>query len=221
MEVEATYFLIFDLDGTLIDSDSTVIKIINEIRVEESLEPVCEKDIRSFLSLGGTDLIRNTITNSDSENMNEYFLNLLRKKYLNSKTIDILYDNVSAALKRLTSDDFQLILCTNKANYLAKKILKELEVDRYFKKIVADGDLTTRKPNINNFRACFETSNIITKNCLIIGDSWVDLELAKNADVSFCAFSNGQNEKFISENKLDNFDNYSNLTSEFIMERLG
>ena len=221
MKVKPPLFVIFDLDGTLIDSDATVIEIINQIRVEQFLDPLLDHEIRPFLANGGTHLIKNTITNTNCEEKNTQILNLLRTKYFNMNTRDCLYPDVHNALKRLITHHFQLFLCTNKANFLVRKILKDLHLHNYFTRIIADGDLDTRKPNSENFFACLEGLEFELNKCIIIGDSAIDMELAKNSGVAFCAFNNGYNEKFILENTVKYFDRYQKLTPKFISQQIG
>lgn len=214
--------IIFDLDGTLIDSDSTVIKIINEIRVENDLMVLSDEQIRPFLSVGGEELISKTVTNSKIKDSNKHFLSILREKYRKIKVnTDILYPNVIFSLKQFRKDNCNIYLCTNKANFLARKILTELGIKQYFTKIVGDGDLKTRKPHPDNFNACIQGHTADLSSCVVIGDSIIDLQLSLDVGVSFCAYNNGFNKSFIADSSSVYFSDYVNLTSDFLNEQFG
>jgi len=214
--------IIFDLDGTLIDSDTTVINIINEIRIENDLVVLSDEEIRPFLSVGGEKLISKTITNSKRKEINKHFLSILREKYRKLKVnTDILYPNVILSLKKLRENNCNIYLCTNKANFLARKILTELKIEQYFTKIVGDGDLKTRKPHPDNFKTCIQGHTRDLSSCVVIGDSIVDLQLSLDVGVAFCAYSNGFNKSFIVESSSVHFSDYVNLTSDFLNEQFG
>lgn len=204
--------IIFDLDGTLIDSDPITIAAINEIRKEEKLLSLPDNKILPFLAMGGLPLVQHTISNSTSKIKNEYYLKRLRTKISEQKTEEnILFPNVRAALDDLIARDLTLCICTNKGKPLVTKILLDLKLSMYFKNIVADGDLESRKPNKNNFLACLQGIKSIKSECVIIGDSAVDLKLAKNCGVDFLAYKNKANIDFIKHYGGPYFEDYNDL----------
>ena len=205
--------IIFDLDGTLIDSDPITISAINEIRKEDKLSPLLANAISPFLATGGLILIQNTISNTNSIEENTEYLKRLRIKIFERKTEEnILFPNVKAALKTKAKRNINLCICTNKGTVLAAKILSDLGISKYFKNIIADGDLDTRKPNKNNFSACMQNIKSLKSECVIIGDSTVDLELARNSGVDFLAYNNQTNIEFIRNFSGPSFKDYSQLT---------
>ena len=206
--------IIFDLDGTLIDSDPITISAINEIRKEDRLPPISAQDISPFLATGGLMLVQNTITNTNSIERNTKYLNRLRRKIFERKTEEnILFPGVTAALNALVERNINLFICTNKSNVLAAKVLSDLGLCQYFRKVIADGDLDTRKPNKNNFYACIHEERFLKSECIIIGDSAVDLELAKNSGVDFLAYDNQTNNEFIKNFSGPSFTDYIQLTT--------
>lgn len=204
--------IIFDLDGTLIDSDPVTISIINEIREEENLPQLPTSKIKPFLAIGGFILIENTISYTKSIKTNTFFIERLRKKILKRRVEEnLLFPNVKNALDKLFQNKITLCICTNKSTLLVKKILFDLEISRYFKNVVADGDLATRKPHENNYVASMKNVDCSKKECLIIGDSLVDLEFARNSGVDFLAYKNKTNDDFINKNGGPFFDDYNKL----------
>ena len=91
--------IIFDLDGTLVDSDQTVIKILNTIRADLRLSPLKLKDIVFFLSMGGEDMIKKTI---ESKKDVKKYLAIFRQRYLeDSLSNEALFDGVINYLNHL------------------------------------------------------------------------------------------------------------------------
>lgn len=210
--------IIFDLDGTLINSDPVTMSLINEIRKEEGFTPLSRNLIRPYLAMGGLTLIQNTISNTNSKSKNTEYLERLRYKISQWKTEeDLLFPNVKFALRKLAKNNINLCICTNKGSVIANKILSELEVTAYFKNVIADGDLDTRKPHENNFFACMRGLNSVKSECLIIGDSQVDLELAENAGVDFLAFDNQENSNFIENFSGQAFKCYRHLVDSVLI----
>jgi HAD superfamily hydrolase (TIGR01549 family) len=205
--------IIFDLDGTLINSDPITINAINKIRKEDNLPTLKRSAIIPFLARGGYELVQNTISSSKSTFENEGYLKRLRQEIAKYKIEEnILFPNVRAMLNILKKRNITLCICTNKASSLVKKILFDLKIHAYFKNIVADGDLDTRKPSKNNFTACMQGIKFINSECLIIGDSEVDLKFAKNVGVDFLAYNNKTNIEFIWNYGGAFFEDYTQLS---------
>ncbi len=201
--------IIFDLDGTLIDSDPIAISVINEIRKELNLRPLPISKIKPFLAIGSLVLIEKTISNVQSIKKNTYYLKRLREKILKRKVEEnLLFPNVRKALDKLVKSNITLCICTNKGTLLVQKILFDLQISKYFKNVVADGDLDTRKPHENNYFASMKNIDSSKKECLIIGDSSVDVEFAKNSGVDFLAYKNKNNDNFIKKIGVPFFDDY-------------
>ena len=94
--------IIFDLDGTLINSDPITINAINQIREEDKLIPLPPRDIIPFLPMGGMDLVKNTISKSNSIVKNETYLKKLRLKIEQHKIDDqLLFPNVRKTINFL------------------------------------------------------------------------------------------------------------------------
>ena len=190
--------IIFDLDGTLINTDRVTISLINELRVEEGLTPLSSDLISPYLAVGGLALIQNTVSNTDSTIQNTKYLERLRLKISEQKVDEnLLFPDVKFALTELSKNNIHLCICTNKGSALTNKILSDLDIAVFFKTVIADGDLETRKPHQSNFLACTRGLELDKSEYLIIGDSKVDLELSENSGIDFLAYDNRENFKFI------------------------
>ncbi len=186
--------IVFDFDGTLIDSANTVLKILNLMRLSENKQSLQKKDLIPWISLGGRELIRNALE-LDCELLIDKNLDKFRQIYSREQSCeDDVYPYALSFIKQLKVADFKLAICTNKPRPLLDKILTELSLTKYFDYSVAGGDLLTKKPNPNNLLICNDVLNISPEHTLLVGDSTVDQDMADAAKIKFCFFSNGYND---------------------------
>lgn len=209
--------VIFDIDGTLINSDPVVVSILNKIRENKALQPMPMSFYSPYLATGGLYLIEKTVTGTKNKIINQKYLNVLRESYLDVKPDEsILYPNVRKSLENLQSLNLDLCICTNKSRKLVDKILSELKLLDKFSGITADGDLSTRKPNVKNLDASVAHLNVHKNNMIFIGDSFVDKQISSNKGIEFLAYCNGENQNFIKNNELDFFDDYAELADKIL-----
>ncbi len=186
--------IVFDFDGTLIDSANTVLKILNLMRLSENKQSLQKKDLIPWISLGGRELIRNALE-LDCELLIDKNLDEFRQIYFEEQSSEgDIYPYALDFIKQLKVADFKLAICTNKPRPLLDKILTELSLTKYFDYSVAGGDLLTKKPNPNNLLICNDVLNISPEHTLLVGDSTVDQDMADAAKIKFCFFSNGYND---------------------------
>jgi len=183
--------IVFDFDGTLLDSANTVLKILNLMRVSENKKILQKKDLIPWISLGGRALIRNALE-LDSESLIDKNLDEFRQIYFEEQSSEgDIYPYALDFIKQLKAADFKLAISTNKPRPLLDKILIELSLSKYFDYCVAGGDLLTQKPNPKNLLICNDVLNISPEHTLLVGDSTVDQNMANAAKIKFCMFSGG------------------------------
>ena len=199
--------LIYDLDGTLVDTARTVCQILNEIRAEDGLDALDISSLTPWLSLGGEDLVRYAL-GIEAVAVPEK-LSLFRNRYAIRPTDPCsVYPEVMETLHALRDLDIQLAICTNKPRHLAEKVLKETQLDAYFGFIHAGGDLPTRKPHPDNLRSCLDYFGATPDTALLIGDSRVDAMMAHDLGVSFILYRPSYNDGVESHMMLSSMDNH-------------
>ena len=152
--------VVYDLDGTLIDSAPATIYVLNQLRQELGRAPLPDSAFVPWLSLGGTSLISNSLE-FEAEDTAEIYLQEFRKRLRKLKLGHIpLYKNVDQTLSLLYNNNIKLSICTSKVRDLTDKILHELNISLYFSYVVAGGDLLTTKPDPRNLLACCDNLNI-------------------------------------------------------------
>lgn len=176
--------VVFDLDGTLVDSAPLVESILNKMRADIGLPPMQRKELLQSLSIGGVAMLQRAL-NTDYIHATSA-LERFRSRYKAMKAEShSLFPGVLSTLETLTKSGVTLSICTNKPRTLAVKVLQETGLLAYFAGICAGDDLPTRKPSVENILASIVSKNGIKPAVFLVGDSTVDQALAKNAAVPF------------------------------------
>ena len=201
--------IIFDLDGTLVDSDQTVIKILNTIRADLRLSPLKLKDIVFFLSMGGEDMIKKTI---ESKKDVKKYLAIFRQRYLeDSLSNEALFDGVINYLNHLKRKKIDMAIFTNKPKDLTNKTLKRHHIYDYFKYIVTSEDVSFKKPSPDGIYKLIEMSSIAKENVIMIGDSELDQKAASLASIDFIYHNVSSNAGIQNIKNINVFDNFNDL----------
>lgn len=211
----AIKLVIYDLDGTLIDSAPSTISTLNQIRNERQKDELPNHVFIPWLSLGGAGLISNSLELDSSEDVDVYLKEFRTRLYdLSSKEIP-LFENVDASLDMLYNNT-KLAICTSKARILVDKILEELKIKSYFDVVIAGDDLPTTKPNPAGVLACCDYLGIDASDAIFVGDSTVDQKTSSNANIKFAFFQHGYNDG-VDENTAEIvFNNHLDLTNEIL-----
>lgn len=206
--------VVFDLDGTLVDSAQVVAAIINQLRREIGKDVKEVEFFIPWLSLGGEELIANGL--GIKANQVTPYLHQFRLRYAESPTpVDSLYDGVTDLLDHLIERGIRVSVCTNKPRNLAEKVLIDTGLDRYFKQMCAGGDLKTKKPSPENLDVCIKYFGEKYEDTLLIGDSTVDQKVSKSLGVDFALFRGGYNDG-VDENKIVfAFEHHSEVKQHF------
>jgi phosphoglycolate phosphatase len=185
--------IIYDLDGTLIDSAGVVTLLLNNLRKDLGKKPLIKKDLVQWLSLGGRDLMQHALEIKASQS--QHFLNIFRERYHDTPTPDSsVYKGVKKSLDLLSQLNYFLAISTNKPRSLAEKVLNETGLIQYFGCINAGGDLPNKKPDASNLLFCQNYFKVKSDQTFLVGDSKVDQELAFNAKVPFIFYESGYND---------------------------
>lgn len=188
-----TNLIIYDLDGTLIDSAAIVSFILNEMRSELGKSRLEPQDLMPWLSLGGDDLIFHGL--DISRNQVGPYLEEFRNRYYQLPTPkDSVYGGVKEVLCKLMSENIKLAICTNKPRKLAEKVLREVDLLDKFSFISAGGDLITKKPDPRNLEICLENLAEEARHTYLVGDSSIDQQISKLVGVSFIHYAPGYND---------------------------
>jgi phosphoglycolate phosphatase len=184
--------LIFDLDGTLVDSKLDLAQAVNATRSHMGMSPLDHERVYSYVGNGAPVLIRRAMgaqaTELEVQEALEFFLEYYREHYLDYTT---LYPGVREALDRLRAGGKRMAVLTNKPVRISRAILEGLGVAGHFFQIYGGNSFDLKKPDPVGVAALMKETGIPADRCLMIGDSSVDIQTARNAGVASCGVTYG------------------------------
>lgn len=172
--------LIFDLDGTLIDSRQDMVTAVNFMRQSMGLEPFDGAKIVTMIGNGINSLVRRAVADADVD----FETALKRMKRFYSENLlesTVLYPGVDTGLERLKNMSLKLAVITNKPTHSAVKILEALGVAKYFSDIIGGDSEYPLKPAPDALTALQKKYGFSAENCWMIGDHYTDLEAGRLA----------------------------------------
>ena len=181
--------MIFDLDGTLVDSSQDLIAAVNYTRRVLGLQTMNDREIIGFVGDGTDKLVERFVGEEGWHRRDEamdVFIGYYEAHMLDNTT---LYPGVREML-----DFFQekkKIIITNKRCNFARKITDGLNVTGCFDDIIGMGSTPYRKPDARILLPILERFNADSARTIIFGDGVTDVNLAMNAGVKSCAVLNG------------------------------
>jgi phosphoglycolate phosphatase len=184
--------LIFDLDGTLVDSKLDLAQAVNSTRAHMGLSALDHERVYSYVGNGAPVLIRRAMgpqaTELELEEALEFFLEFYREHYLDHT---VLYPGVREALDRLRDAGKRMAVLTNKPVRISQAILEGLGVGGHFFRVHGGNSFDQKKPDPVGVYALSKESGIPLDRTLMIGDSGVDIQTARNAGIASCGVTWG------------------------------
>lgn len=182
--------LIFDLDGTLIDSEADLALSMNATLHEYGREPLSQATIASYVGRGVLVLVRRAFGPEASEEEVEraasYFLEYYRDHMLDNT---VPYPGVREALEELKN--FRMAVLTNKPVNFSRQIIAGLKLDRYFEYVYGGNSFEQKKPDPVGILRLMEDTGIPARSTMMIGDSDTDIQTGRNAGVWTCGVAYG------------------------------
>ncbi|WP_444462105.1 phosphoglycolate phosphatase [Rhodobacter capsulatus] len=184
--------LIFDLDGTLIDSAPAIHKVSNDVLGARGYAPLGLDQIRSFVGQGAPHLVRCLLTTAGEDPAGPLFDVIytdLVTRYETDVEGNTLYPGVITALERLRAMDCPMAITTNKPYKPALAAIAHVGLTDYFQLVIGGDSLPTRKPNPEMVQ---EAQRLLGRDrALYIGDSEIDAQTAENAGLPFLIYTEG------------------------------
>jgi len=201
--------IVFDLDGTLIDSRHDLAGAVNYMRGSMGLEPLSVERVVSFVGNGIINLVRRSVADAEVD-----FDEALRrmKRYYADHLVDTtcLYPGVSAGLKELKESGITLAVLSNKPTAASAKILDRLGVAGFFSDIIGGDGNYPLKPEPDALLALQAKYGFDASSCWMFGDHYTDLEAARRAGfrraLARYGFGDPREEKFDFE--VDSFGEF-------------
>lgn len=181
--------LVFDLDGTLIDSRRDITTGINRMREELGLPPIALEAVVTMVGEGARLLVERALGPAVLPDHSPDQVDRALARYLEHYADVCLdetraYPGIEEMLEELAGR-YPLALLSNKGEALSRKILAGLGLSRFFGEILGGDSLPTRKPDPAGLRVLAERLGVPLEHLLLVGDTWIDAETAHNAGCAF------------------------------------
>ena len=200
--------LIFDLDGTLIDSKLDLVASSNHTRAVVNLQPLDASIISSYVGDGARTLIQRLLDGATDEAQIDHALQIFLT-YYRAHMLDHtdLYPGVREAMERLAAASNGLArtmtVLTNKPVRFSRMILEGLGAAKYFRLIYGGNSFETKKPDPLGAKTILEELGVRPDRAMMIGDSPVDVLTGRNADMATCGVTYGMGSEKLKEVSAD------------------
>ncbi len=191
-DLSSVRLLIFDLDGTLIDSRRDLADAVNATRMRFGLAPIEERLIASYVGDGAPVLIRRALGPEASEEQLAQALQYFLEHYAAHK-LDFTrpYPGVPEALESFARRGLKMAVLTNKPVRISRAILEGLGLDPYFFAVYGGNSFAQKKPHPIGVETLLQEAGVAAECALLVGDSAVDVRTARNAGVKACGVTYG------------------------------
>jgi phosphoglycolate phosphatase len=182
--------VIFDLDGTLVNSAKGIAAALNIVRASRGLGPVAPSDVKRWVSLGAEELVACALDATPESVPGD--LAAFRAVYagIPADPAD-LFPGALETVQALHARGLRIGVCTNKPQALAANIVDELGLGPFMGAVVGGSPDLRPKPHPESLHLVLDRLGAVGDGALYVGDSEVDAETAQAAGVAFVLVSHG------------------------------
>lgn len=172
-------YVLWDLDGTLVDSGRDIARAANEARRTLGFDPLPYDVVRSYVGEGSQKLMQRVMGEDTSlhapglERFLEYYGN-----HLADETRP--YDGIDALVRRLAG---RQSITTNKPGALARRLVSLMGWDGLFDQVLGGDDVAHKKPAADMVLRAIELAGVSASDVVLVGDTWIDIETARAAGI--------------------------------------
>ena len=202
------FTVLFDLDGTLIDTAPDLMNAHNHVMQKFGYETKSTDEIRNLVGKGAASMIGRSLWNQARKELKKIDDEKIKSKMVDEfidyygKNIAVeskLLPGVLEFLKWCKKNNISMAVCTNKTEHLAVDLLKQINVYDYFEYVAGYNTFDYCKPDPRHLTNVIEIIQGELKKSIMIGDSETDSESAKAAGLPFILVEDGYTDKTINE----------------------
>ncbi len=186
--------VIFDLDGTLIDSRLDLIQSVNAMLQHFKHPELPGEIVASYVGDGAPMLVRRALGDPDDEHFFkealEFFLSYYREHKLDHTRV---YDGIPQALKHIQSNGTarQMAVLSNKPVHPSRAIVEALGLADFFVQVYGGNSFATKKPDPLGVNTLLMETSTTPEQAMIVGDSSIDVLTGRNAGITACGVTYG------------------------------
>jgi phosphoglycolate phosphatase len=187
--------VVFDLDGTLVDSAPDLVATLNTVFAQEGLPPVAYYTARNLVGGGARSMIERSLK-AEGRKLAPAEMDRLVKEFIEYYASHIAdrsrpFPNLEAALDKLGACGCRLAVCTNKLEWLSVRLLDALGLSNRFVAICGADTFGLRKPHPDFLRRTIARAQGQVAHAVMVGDSMSDIATARAAGVPIVAVDYG------------------------------
>jgi len=214
--------IVFDLDGTLVDTAPDLVATLNHVLGGIDLAPIEAEAIRPHIGFGARAMLK-TCLGWAGEESDDDRLDTLMATYLvhyrdNIAVLSRPFPGALDALEGFRREGAKLAVCTNKYEHLSTRLLAELAVDHLFGAVTGADTFEVRKPHPDHLTRTIALAGGDAGHAIMVGDSETDIKTAKAANVPVVGVTFGYSDKPIAglgaDIVIDHFDELAGAIAE-------
>ncbi|MFN5870233.1 MAG: HAD family hydrolase [Akkermansiaceae bacterium] len=188
--------LIFDLDGTLVESLPGIAASLNRALIQHGLPGQSHANVRGFIGDGAIKLVQRALATVSRIDITESVLNHFAADYAVSWPRGTsVYLGMLGLLQQLEEQAIPLAVLSNKPHPFTAEIVVKLFPNTHFTVVLGNRDGLPHKPDPTGALQIAHTLGVAPEDCIIIGDAIMDLETAKNANMKSIAVTWGYHDR--------------------------
>jgi phosphoglycolate phosphatase len=181
--------IVFDWDGTLMDSTGHIVSCMQQAIAELSLPPLDNKSVSHIIGLGLTEAVQALYPDIDSEILSQLAIGY-KRVWLENPHHTPLFDNAEHLVALLNQQNYFVAVATGKSRQGLNKVLKSTQLGPLFH-ATRCADECHSKPHPQMIEELMTFLGVPPEQTLMIGDTEYDLQMAHNAGVDSLAISHG------------------------------
>lgn len=212
--------IVFDLDGTLIDTAPDLVRATNHVLASIDLAPVTVGQLRTWVGFGARRMIVEGLEHSGlsltDEKVDQLLADFLRFYDANIAVDSKPYPGAVAALDRLQDAGSQIAICTNKSEAMARKLMHALDLAPRFCAITGRDTFPVHKPDPAHLTGTLSKAGGTADAAIMIGDSITDVKTAKAAKIPIIGVTHGYTDRPMEELGADRIISHFDQLDEAI-----
>ena len=198
------FTILFDLDGTLVNTAPDLMRAHNHVMKKFGFEERKLSDIKKLAGRGSKVMLKKSIheiaelsgkvrkTDDVIEDMTKQFINFYSQNICKEST---LKKGIINFLQWCKNNSLSMAVCTNKQEHLSNDLLKKINIFNFFEYVAGGDTFNYNKPDPRHLTETVELIGGNLKKTIMIGDSETDSNAAKNANIPFILIDDGYTEK--------------------------
>ena len=204
--------ILFDLDGTLVDTAPDLIRAHNYVMKKFGYPTKTPSEVKALVGMGAKTMMGRTLWNSAKNELGKVkekdIKEKMVKEFVNYYGNNILVESklvngVKDFLIWCKENKISMGVCTNKQEHLAIDLLKKIKINDYFEYVAGCNTFDYCKPDARHLTSVIEIMGGDIKKTLMVGDSEVDAKAAENASLRFVLLEDGYTDIKVSQMKYD------------------